>query len=78
MTRTTFSSLALAALGVALFGWLGYDASHVATTLGLNQSLGEAGVALAGLVVSAGLVIVAARLALRQRGAQRALCRADS
>ncbi|KQW46382.1 MULTISPECIES: hypothetical protein [unclassified Roseateles] len=67
MTRTTFFSLCLAAVGMALFGWLGYDASHVAATLGLNQSLGEAGVALAGLAVSAGLVIAAARLSLRQR-----------
>ncbi len=72
MNRTNALSLSLAVLGLALFAWLSYDASHVAETLRLDATLGEAGVALLCLCLSLVLLAVAALLPLRRRFARRA------
>jgi hypothetical protein len=71
MTRTTTLSLMLAAASLALFGWITYDAGDAAAALGLTASVGEAGVALAGLLVSLALLAMATALPLRQRRVRR-------
>ncbi|HEY0955441.1 MAG TPA: hypothetical protein VGE36_11830 [Roseateles sp.] len=71
MNRTTTLSLMLAAAGLALFGWIAYDASDAAALLGLSASVGEAGVALGGLFVSLTLLAMAAALPLRRRRERR-------
>lgn len=74
MTRTTTLSLTLAATGLAVFGWIAYDAGDVATTLGLAASIGEAGTALAGLGLVATLLAMAIALPLRRQRRLAARC----
>lgn len=71
MNRTRLFSLALGTLGLALLLWLAYDASEVATTLGLDTILGEAGTALLGLAASGAMLLAATALPVRQWLARR-------
>lgn len=67
MLSRHFVSVPLAILGLSLLLWLSYDASHVALTLGLETTLGEASVALFGLCTSVGMLMTAAAVSLRRR-----------
>ncbi len=71
MIQRNYPSVALAILGLGLLLWISYDASHVALTLGLETALGEAGVALLGLCISAGMLLAAAAIPLRRLSARR-------
>jgi hypothetical protein len=67
MNQTRLVSSVFAILGFSLLLWLSYDASDVALTLGLESTLGEAGVALLGLCASGAMLLVAAAIPLRAR-----------
>jgi predicted lipoprotein len=59
MNKQQLSGVFLGTAGLALFGWVLFDASTMLSTLRLTGFLSEAAVAVAGLVLSAACIAAA-------------------
>lgn len=65
MNRSRVVGVLVGSVGVGLLSWVLYDASHVASTLGLGGVVSEASVALLGLFLAGACFVGAAAVSRR-------------